>query len=208
MENKPQPSSRRALAERGTAWVFAADEFYCNAYGDRVLDHLPDSAHYGDFSLFEDGIGMIRSTVDDWETAASSGAIAACSEIARTRRTHVRAIAGLAQKDFLDTLADRHGITDWFQPLYVRNDYFGGNVDVTGLLTAQDIARAVQREQGLLCTTPTLFVVPNVIFNDDGLTLDDRTLEDMEKEAGAPIHMVSCSPTEYFPEITEMLNRY
>ena len=29
-------------------------------------------------------------------------------------------------------------------PLTVRNDYFGGNVNVTGLLTAQDIAPAIK----------------------------------------------------------------
>ena len=28
------PAQQRALAERGHLWAFAADEFYCNAYGD------------------------------------------------------------------------------------------------------------------------------------------------------------------------------
>ncbi|MFR5828063.1 MAG: DUF512 domain-containing protein [Adlercreutzia equolifaciens] len=30
------------------------------------------------------------------------------------------------------------------RPLTVKNDYFGGNVNVTGLLTAQDIAPAIK----------------------------------------------------------------
>ncbi|MBQ9000818.1 MAG: DUF512 domain-containing protein [Eggerthellaceae bacterium] len=207
------PYQRRAMAERGSAWVFAADEFYCNAYGARVLDHLPDTAHYGDFSLFEDGVGMIRSAVDDWERAAAQGAIAACSELARAKRTRVNAIVGLAQREFFGELTRRHGVADWLAPLFVRNDFFGGNVDVTGLLTAQDIARAVREdaaraESSATAPARSIYVIPDVIFNDDGLTLDDRTLADLEKESGVPIHMVSCSPERYFPEITEILKRY
>ena len=33
---------------------------------------------------------------------------------------------------------------------------------------------------------------------------DDMTLEDMEKEAGVPLHMVSCSPLDYFEEIAAL----
>ena len=35
--------------------------------------------------------------------------------------------------------------------------------------------------------------------------LDDMTLEDMEKAAGQTLHMVSCSPKDYFNEIIELL---
>ncbi|MBP3867230.1 MAG: hypothetical protein J6D25_05410, partial [Eggerthellaceae bacterium] len=53
--------------------------------------------------------------------------------------------------------------------------------------------------------TPTLYLIPSVVFNDDGITLDDMTLEDMEKAAGQSLHMVSCSPIEYFKEIAELV---
>ncbi|MBR5259092.1 MAG: DUF512 domain-containing protein, partial [Eggerthellaceae bacterium] len=55
------PFQQRALAERGTPWVYAADEFYRNAHGVDLLEKLPTAEHYGDFSMFEDGIGIIRS---------------------------------------------------------------------------------------------------------------------------------------------------
>ena len=67
------PAQQRALAERGHLWAFAADEFYCNAYGDELLENLPPTEHYGDFGMFEDGVGIIRSFVDDWEAAAEAG---------------------------------------------------------------------------------------------------------------------------------------
>ena len=46
--------------------------------------------------------------------------------------------------------------------------------------------------------------MPRVVFNDDGLTLDDMTLEDIRQVAGVPIHVVSCSPLRYFEEITNL----
>ena len=187
-----EPFQERALAERGTPWVFAADEFYRNAWRGDLLAHVPPTGHYGDFSLFEDGIGILRSTIDDWEEAERRGSIAACAEIG----VQVRPVVGFALKELLDALIERSGIGGWFQPLYVRNDYFGGNVDVTGLLTGRDIVNALKPE-----STPALIFLLDVIFNDDGLTLDDMTVQDMEREAGVQLRVVSCSPIDYFEEI-------
>ena len=93
----------------------------------------------------------------------------------------------------------------------MENDFFGGNVDVTGLLVGQDIVRAIRALRGGDgAVRPErdggcLVLVPRVVFNDDGLTLDDMVLEDMEREAGCRIHMVSCSPLEYFDQIRALL---
>ena len=144
-------------------------------------------------------------------------------------------VVGCAQREFLAPLVEEAGIGDVFEPLYVANSYFGGNVDVTGLLVGADIVGAVlQRaaegrvpkgdalsgaaEPASICADAVLplesrsqgtdayvFLVPRVVFNDDGLTLDDMTLEDMQEAAGLPIHMVSCTPLEYFAEITRLL---
>ena len=47
-------------------------------------------------------------------------------------------------------------------------------------------------------------MVPKVIFNDDGVTLDDATLEDMGKAAGVPVSVVSCNATGFLPELVEL----
>ena len=46
-----------------------------------------------------------------------------------------------------------------------------------------------------------VFVIPSVILNDDGVTLDDATVEDVEKAAGVPVTVVSCNPLDYLNEI-------
>ena len=201
----------RALRERGTPWVYAADEFYRNAWRDDLLNHVPEASFYGDFSMFEDGIGIIRSTIDDWERARRSGSIARSAQALRASGSAAVMVVGCAQREFLSPLVERSGIGDCFKPLYVENAFFGGNVDVTGLLVGQDIVRAIRALRGGDgAVRPErdggcLVLVPRVVFNDDGLTLDDMVLEDMEREAGCRIHMVSCSPLEYFDQIRALL---
>lgn len=201
----------RALRERGMPWVYAADEFYRNAWRDDLLNHVPEASFYGDFGMFEDGIGIIRSTIDDWERARRSGSIARCARALRASGCIAVMVVGCAQREFLSPLVERSGIGDCFRPLYVENAFFGGNVDVTGLLVGQDIVRALRALRGgETAVRPerdgrNLVLVPRVVFNDDGLTLDDMVLEDMEREAGCRIHVVSCSPLEYFDQIYALL---
>ena len=197
--NLVAPFQERALAERGTPWVYAADEFYRNAYRDDLLAHLPPTGFYGDFAMFEDGIGIIRSVVDDWREADRMGAIARCASTLRAAGKTARLIAGCAQKEFLGPLIAESGIADCFAPLYVENAFFGGNVDVTGLLVGEDIVNAASGREG------AVLAVPSVVFNDDGLTLDGMTLDDMEKAAGQKLHMVSCTPASYFEEINAIV---
>ena len=180
---------------------------------------MPEASHYEDFSLFEDGIGMMRSTIDDWRRAEGEGTIAACAKALRSQGAVARMVVGCAQRPFLDPLIAESGIADVFCPLYVENRFFGGNVDVTGLLVGEDMARALSHAveeaagsaeaphcQDASGKTPrVLFLVPRVVLNDDGLLLDGMTLEDVEKAAGQPLNVVSLSPLDYFEDIIELL---
>lgn len=204
------PFQRRAMDERGHAWVFAADEFYSNAYGPNLVQNLPPTSFYGDFELFEDGIGIVRSTVDDWNEAVSSGIVARAGQAALKAHARVRMIAGLAQKNFLDALVRQAGIGAWFSPLYVKNRFFGGNVDVTGLLVGADIADAVLADRAAYAaqndgTPHVLYAVPRVVLNDDGVLLDDMNVQDMESAAGCRLHVVSCNPTQYFMQFAQLI---
>ena len=50
----------------------------------------------------------------------------------------------------------------------------------------------------------TLYLVPRVVLNDGGAMLDDMRVQDVEKEAGLPLAVVSCSPLDYFDEIADL----
>ena len=174
----------------------------------------------------------------------------ACTQALRAANLRARYVVGGAMQPFLSQLVAESPLAEVFEPLVVRNDFFGGNVDVTGLLCGCDIARAVvacetaasgldcpnaeralgqHDEDGLDAAEPSgaphpgaeypgashpraphfraprnLFLVPRVIFNDDGVTLDDMSLEDMEKAAGTRLYVVSCNPSDFLPEITAL----
>ena len=44
-----------------------------------------------------------------------------------------------------------------------------------------------------------------IMFNADGVTLDDMTVDDIRDTAGMPVTVVSCSAAEYLNEIEELI---
>ena len=46
------------------------------------------------------------------------------------------------------------------------------------------------------------------MFNADGYTLDDMTVDDIRDTAGIPVTVVSCSVPEYLKEIEELVAGY
>ena len=187
-----------AQAERGCAFAYLADEFYCNAYPDDLLDHLPPSSHYGDFDMFEDGIGIIRATVNEWEEAGEG--IDALARALEEEDAHVYYVLGCAQKPAFTPIVESSPLAGRLMPLYVENEYFGGNVNVTGLLTGTDVARALRG-----VSARDYVVLPRVMFNADMMTLDDMTVDDIRDAAGMPVTVVSCDPKEYVHQSEELV---
>lgn len=193
-----EPFQRHALSERGCPWVYAADEFYSNAYPDDLLDHLPPTEYYGDFSMFEDGIGIIRSQVDEWQACKPQ-----LERLARTLEeadVRVYYVFGEAQRSSMARLMDEAPTAGRLIPLLVKNEHFGGNVNVTGLLCGGDVARAIRG-----VSARDYVVLPRIMFNVDGVTLDDMTVDDIRDTAGMPVTVVSCSAPEYLEEIEQLV---
>ena len=195
-----KPFQERACKERGFVWAYPSDEFYRNAYPNDLLEQLPDASFYGDFGMFEDGIGIIRSYVDDWNM--SFDAQHALARVLSSSGNKALLVCGCAQREFLDPLLAASPLQDLLVPLYVQNDYFGGNVDVTGLLVGCDIARAVKTH-----TQDNAYAavcIPEVVFNADSVTLDDMTVEQISQQAGCAVYVVSCEASKFIPQIQEI----
>ena len=198
-----EPFQAQAMAERGHAWVFAADEFYNNAYGEELLQNLPSADLYGDFGMFEDGVGIIRSIVDDWYEALECGVVDECSEHLRCAGKDAYLLLGHAMLPFFEQLIEQSSLAGLLHVLPVRNDFFGGNVDVTGLLTGSDLVKALN---GFTAASEhALFLVPEVVLNDNKVLLDDMTLDDVCRQSGRTLEAVSCNPTGFLPEIMQLL---
>lgn len=177
----------RMYAERGIFWVHAADEFYLAA--GRTFPAWDD---YDDFPQFENGIGMVRAFID--ETAE------ALEEHPPLRgATPVTLVTGTLFAPVLESLAPALAATGCaVRVLPVANELLGGNVNVAGLLAGDDIARAIADGASGIC------LVPVVVVNDDGLFLDDRTIEQVAASAGTDVRLVSCDAAGLVSALREL----
>ncbi len=166
---------RESFAARdGIRWVHAADELYLNAGLP-----LPPAEEYEGFPQLENGIGLVRAFVDEWESVLADHATprAAQSTVLLT---------GTLFSPVLRSLIAQAGLADRIEVLGVENRLFGGGVSVTGLLTASDVAGAIATRG-----VSARYLLPDVVLNADGLTLDGSTLDALRKDTRADIRLVS-----------------
>jgi putative radical SAM enzyme (TIGR03279 family) len=179
-----QGINERALGRR---MVFAADEYYLLA-----ARGLPPARHYEGFPQHENGIGIARAFADAFArpSAAGPGGVrhgffasvdAAPAEGYRATRlpaaptgTDERAVTvltGTYGAQVLGPLVAAHPRPD-LRVQAVPNDFFGGNIGVAGLLTGEDVGRALA---GL--PEDRRCLLPDACLNEgrflDGLTLAD-----------------------------------
>lgn len=155
------------LEKYGTRLVFPADEFYITAERE-----LPNGAYYEDYCQYENGIGMLRSLGDEFESAMEA------ADDPTESRT-VSMVVGEAAYDFVSKLVKK-AEEKWKNikciVYKIRNDFFGDTITVTGLITAQDIiAQLKGRELG-----DVLIISKNMLMRDSDIFLDDLTVSDVE----------------------------
>lgn len=156
--------------EHGATWVQAADEFYLNAGV-----HVPPAEQYDGFPQYENGIGLVRTFLDVWSRCVDSG----------ERTVPGVFVTGTLFAPMLEGCVGVAG-GDSGSVLSVENEYLGGGVNVTGLLGGGDIARAIA---GSSHAGP--FLIPDVCVNDDGLFIDDWTLDRIASHVGKSVRLVS-----------------
>lgn len=160
-----------------------ADEFYLDADYD-----FPPACRYAGYPQFQDGIGMMRAFIDEWNASADSIAEAA----ARLEEDGPACIVtGTAFAKVLQPLLDASPLSGKLAILPVENQRFGGNVDVTGLLCGEDLIPALREAdpQGIV-------LLSRQMFNQDLLLLDDMTLEDLQAACAADFRLCTFSPSE------------
>ncbi len=157
------------LDKFGSRVVFPSDEFFLTAERE-----LPDMAYYEDFPQYENGVGMLRSIIDEFSDAL---------EIAEYDggERHVTIATGRCVYPVIKHLSDSaekrfNGLKCDVVP--IRNDFFGETITVTGLITAQDlIAQLKGRDNGT-----ELLISSAMLMQNSEIFLDDMTVSDVENE--------------------------
>ena len=162
----------------GRTWLYPSDELYLLA-GEPV----PERSFYDDDAQLENGVGMVRRLLDDWQEARRRARGAA------TNTTRITLVCGTLIASLLegmaDELAEPTGID--VQVVPVVNRFFGESVTVSGLLTGEDVLSALAgRDLG------QHVLLPRSMFDASGrFTLDDLTPEMLQERLGVPMSMVS-----------------
>ncbi len=165
---------QRNLKTLGTPFCLLGDEFYIMAE-----QPMPPRSHYGDFPLVENGVGMVRTFLDEF-TAAMRRKWKRGSQ--RVRGTVVTGkIFYSALQMCLGQMNARFHLD--LKCLPVENLFFGKGITVAGLLTGGDIFAAVKdRLYGDLLVIPS-----ESMTGEKCLFLDDWVKEDLERRLGVPV---------------------
>jgi putative radical SAM enzyme (TIGR03279 family) len=151
-------------------FVYASDEFFTKAGLD-----IPNKKYYDDFDQIENGVGMMRKFLDQFQTRQKLLPQSLSRKLSITLLTGVSAFR-LIKKIVEDRLNIIPGLK--IKIVTVKNDFFGSTVTVTGLLTGLDMLNSLKKQKGI----GDLILLPPNCINQDGLFLDDMTPQDMEKE--------------------------
>ncbi len=156
--------------------AMASDEFFLKA------DYpIPDKKYYGSFSQLEDGVGALRLLIDDFEKRKK--------KLPKKLAKSVKYTFAVAQssinvfKDIVDTLNLIENFNG--EIVELKNEFFGSNVTVAGLITGQDLINQLKEKDIENLVIPSIMLRE---FTND--FLDNITLAQAEKELGCKIHVI------------------
>jgi len=165
------------LKRYGSRIFFCSDELYISAGLE-----LPEDEFYEEHTQLENGIGMIRLLEAEFKSALSLSekpdGVPFSIVCGASAAPYFEALIALAKEKY-ENLDGR---------VYaIQNDFFGHQINVTGLITGQDLIRQLKgRYLG-----ERVFISQNMLRRDELDFLDDVLLEEAAEALGVPIY-----PTE------------
>jgi putative radical SAM enzyme (TIGR03279 family) len=175
---------KRFRKRDGESFVYLADEFYIQ--GDIPL---PSAEHYDDFAQIEDGVGMVRAFLDEfelhWKRRRKS-----CSTLRGTL------VTGKLFEPFLRNSIDRFNrkFGAQLKVHYASNNFLGKNITVAGLLSGQDILEALRRKK-----IGDFVIIPqDALSATDEILLDNLSLQDLSDSLGKPVYSSGHTVRDFF----------
>jgi len=161
----------RAMKERGETWVFGSDELYMLAQRE-----LPGPEHYGEFAQIENGVGSVTSL----RMRVANG----IDRIPRRDGQRIGVVTGSAMEPVMRPLLDRLRAASGadFVLIVAENSLFGPTITTAGLLVGKDILSALGDRHDL-----DIALIPAETINEDGVFLDDYTLQAVRDALPMPI---------------------
>jgi putative radical SAM enzyme (TIGR03279 family) len=168
----------------GTRLVFASDEFYIKA-----RESFPPLSFYEDLPQRENGVGMVSEFLRD----------AARTRIPkRLAPINLTLVTGVSFGNILKSVLERlrtDGVSR-IRLVIAKNVFFGASVTVAGLLTGQDILRALRGKR----LGDMVLIPASSLKEDEDVFLDNMRREQLEQALSIKVQKV-----ERFSEVITVL---
>ena len=180
------------VKKHGRRIFYAADEFYIKAKRP-----IPEPDFYEGFPAVEDGVGMIACLKEEIEFAVED------CEYNDSLSYTVTMACGEAVAPYLKDMMKI--ITVKFPNIKinvvaVKNNFFGGGVNVSGLVTGGDLIEQLRgRELG-----ERLFIPSSMLRFENDVFLDDVSVEDVERELGISLEAVNNNGDQLVRAVTSV----
>lgn len=161
-------------AHFGSRVVHAADEIYLKAGIP-----LPDEEYYEDFAQLENGVGLVTLLRSEFEYAVEQRE---GDDIER----HLTLATGVSAAPILRQMLDDarkkwHNL--YCDVVAIRNDFFGENITVAGLVTGGDLIGQLSSRD-----LHERLLIPRAMLRREGdLFLDDVSLEQVQEALQVPV---------------------
>lgn len=160
----------------GESIFYCSDEMYLKAGIP-----IPNADSYGEFTQLENGVGMLALFKEEFESALKT-----LTEEDKKISRNVSVATGEASYRFIQSLVNK--LSEICAGLrctvyQIKNNFFGGEVNVSGLLTGQDISDQLQgKELGDM-----LYLPKNTLRSEGDLFLCGMTPDELSRKLGVPI---------------------
>lgn len=187
--NEIESWQERLYAQYGLHFIHASDEWYILAGRE-----LPMQERYDGYLQLENGVGMLRLLLDEFDEALQEIPSADRNSMERgiTKERTISVATGRLAYPYVKQMVQKlEKRVDGLHVLVyeITNYFFGELITVSGLLTGQDI-----REQLLGKKLGEKLLLPqNVLRSGETVFLDDMTVAELEKALQVPVDIVKSS---------------
>lgn len=170
--------------------VCCSDEFFLLAGVD-----IPESKYYGNYSQLDDGVGSLRSIMDDFDEFELPQKINtplnlcfACSVAAKSAFEYIA-------KGFNKI----ENLTVQVQP--VKSTYWGKNITVAGLITSEDLINSIKNIESDYIIVPSIMLKP---YSD--LFLDGCSMSEVKERTAKKFFI--CENNYSVCEVIDLIEEY
>ncbi|MCI6552913.1 MAG: DUF512 domain-containing protein [Lachnospiraceae bacterium] len=187
----------RVYREYGLHFIHASDEWYILAE-----EELPREESYDGYLQLENGVGMLRLLLAEFEEALADKKKAGVQGRQSRPIRELSLATGVLAYPYIKEMAGRMEQAFPFLQLRVYciiNEFFGERITVSGLLTGQDIEKQLKGK----ALGDRLLLPQNVLRSGERVFLDDMRLEELEKALQVRVDIVKSSGYDFVNTILD-----